>query len=71
MRAALRQAKEVREQLQDILSQHKIELSSCGNEWDIVRKAIASAYFQHAAKLKGIGEYVNCRSGMPCHLHPR
>ena len=20
--------------------------------------------------LKGIGEYVNCRTGMPCHLHP-
>ena len=20
--------------------------------------------------LQGIGEYVNCRSGMPCHLHP-
>lgn len=19
---------------------------------------------------QGIGEYVNCRSGMPCHLHP-
>ena len=20
--------------------------------------------------LKGVGEYVNCRNGMPCHLHP-
>lgn len=20
--------------------------------------------------MKGIGEYVNCRTGMPCHLHP-
>jgi HrpA-like RNA helicase len=20
--------------------------------------------------LQGIGEYVNCRTGMPCHLHP-
>lgn len=20
--------------------------------------------------LQGIGEYVNCRNGMPCHLHP-
>lgn len=28
------------------------------------------AYFHHAARLKGIGEYVNCRTGMPCHLHP-
>ncbi|XP_026683180.1 pre-mRNA-splicing factor ATP-dependent RNA helicase PRP16 [Diaphorina citri] len=28
------------------------------------------AYFHQAARLKGIGEYVNCRTGMPCHLHP-
>ncbi|XP_020959361.1 pre-mRNA-splicing factor ATP-dependent RNA helicase DEAH7-like [Arachis ipaensis] len=37
---------------------------------DIVRKAICSAYFHNAARLKGVGEYVNCRTGMPCHLHP-
>ncbi|KAK1387337.1 RNA helicase [Heracleum sosnowskyi] len=36
----------------------------------IVRKAICSAYFHNAARLKGIGEYVNCRNEMPCHLHP-
>lgn len=28
------------------------------------------AYFYQAARLKGIGEYVNLRTGMPCHLHP-
>lgn len=33
-------------------------------------KCICSAYFHQAAKLKGIGEYINCRSGMKCHLHP-
>jgi hypothetical protein len=27
-----------------------------------VRKAICSAYFSIAAKFKGIGEYVNCRT---------
>ncbi|CAF5173153.1 unnamed protein product, partial [Rotaria sp. Silwood1] len=27
-------------------------------------------YFHQAARLKGIGEYVNLRTGMPCHLHP-
>ena len=24
----------------------------------------------HLYILQGIGEYVNCRTGMPCHLHP-
>ena len=35
-----------------------------------VRKAICSAYFQNAGKMKTVGEYVNMRNGMPCHLHP-
>ena len=25
---------------------------------------------QNAAKFKSVGEYINCRTGMPCHLHP-
>ncbi|XP_019200353.1 PREDICTED: pre-mRNA-splicing factor ATP-dependent RNA helicase DEAH7 isoform X1 [Ipomoea nil] len=66
----LRKAREVRSQLLDILKTLKIPLTSCGPDWDIVRKAICSAYFHNSARLKGVGEYVNCRNGMPCHLHP-
>nr|CAN71460.1 hypothetical protein VITISV_033508 [Vitis vinifera] len=66
----LRKAREVRSQLLDILKTLKIPLTSCGPDWDVVRKAICSAYFHNAARLKGVGEYVNCRNGMPCHLHP-
>ncbi|XP_044269534.1 pre-mRNA-splicing factor ATP-dependent RNA helicase PRP16 [Tribolium madens] len=67
---AMRKVREVRQQLKDILVQQKLEIKSCGTDWDIVRKCICSAYFHQAARLKGIGEYVNCRTGMPCHLHP-
>lgn len=66
----LRKAREVRSQLLDILKQQKIPLTSSGTDWDVVRKAICSSYFHNAARLKGIGEYVNSRTGMPCHLHP-
>ena len=66
----LKKAKEVRTQLLHIMQQQKIAITSSGSDWDIVRKAICSAYFHNAAKLKGIGEYNNCRSGMPCFLHP-
>jgi len=66
----LRKAKEVRQQLADIMLTQKITMTSCGHDWDVVRKAICSAYFQNAAKFKSIGEYMNCRSGMPAHLHP-
>ncbi|XP_043462305.1 pre-mRNA-splicing factor ATP-dependent RNA helicase PRP16 [Leptopilina heterotoma] len=67
---AMRKVREVRQQLEEILKQQKMEVVSCGTEWDMVRKCICSAYFHQAARLKGIGEYVNCRTGMPCHLHP-
>ncbi|PFX33107.1 Pre-mRNA-splicing factor ATP-dependent RNA helicase PRP16 [Stylophora pistillata] len=52
------------------MNQQKMALKSCGNGWDIIRKCICSSYFHQAVRLKGIGEYVNMRTGMPCHLHP-
>lgn len=67
---AMRKVREVRQQLKEIMDQQKMDLISSGNEWDIVRKCICSAYFHQAARLKGLGEYVNVRTGMPCHLHP-
>lgn len=67
---ALRKVREVRSQLLDIMKQQKMVTISCGIDWDVVRKAICSAYFHNAAKIKGIGEYVNMRSGIPLHLHP-
>lgn len=67
---AMRKVREVRQQLKDILVQQKLPVKSCGADWDVVRKCICSAYFYQAARLKGIGEYVNLRTGMPCHLHP-
>ena len=65
----MRKAREVRSQLLDIMKQQQVRLSSIGSDWDVCRKAICSAYFHHAARLKGIGEYANCRNSMPCHLH--
>ncbi|XP_017063671.1 pre-mRNA-splicing factor ATP-dependent RNA helicase PRP16 isoform X1 [Drosophila eugracilis] len=67
---AMRKVREVRQQLKDIMTQQNLNVKSCGTDWDIVRKCICSAYFYQAARLKGIGEYVNLRTGMPCHLHP-
>lgn len=66
----LRKAREVRAQLEDILRSQKLPIVSCGTDWDIVRKCITSGYFHHAARVKGVGEYVNCRTGVPMHMHP-
>jgi pre-mRNA-splicing factor ATP-dependent RNA helicase DHX38/PRP16 len=46
------QVHEVRQQLKEIMDQQKMEIISCGNEWDIIRKCICSSYFQQAARLK-------------------
>ncbi|XP_060693991.1 pre-mRNA-splicing factor ATP-dependent RNA helicase PRP16 isoform X1 [Hemiscyllium ocellatum] len=67
---AMRKVREVRSQLKDIMMQQRMNIVSCGTDWDVIRKCICAAYFHQAAKLKGIGEYVNVRTGMPCHLHP-
>ncbi len=47
-----------------------MQLTSAGSDWDRIRKAICSGYFHQSARLKGIGEYVNMFTSMPCHLHP-
>uniref|UniRef100_A0A0N5A8Z8 RNA helicase n=1 Tax=Syphacia muris TaxID=451379 RepID=A0A0N5A8Z8_9BILA len=67
---AMRKVREVRAQLKDIMEEQRVKIISCGTDWDVIRKCICSAYFQNAARLKGIGEYVNVRTGIPCFLHP-
>ncbi|KAG4306217.1 hypothetical protein PORY_000205 [Pneumocystis oryctolagi] len=66
----MRRAREIRQQLMDIMKFQKMKYVSCGSDWDVIRKCICSGYFHHAARVKGIGEYIHIRSGMPCHLHP-
>ena len=49
--------------------QPSIILSEC-HFCTAFRKAITAGYFHQAARVKGIGEFVNIRSGLPTHLHP-
>ncbi|KAJ4396935.1 DEAH-box RNA helicase prp16 [Gnomoniopsis smithogilvyi] len=67
---SLRRAKEVRDQLLDIMRNQKMEMTSCGTDWDVIRKCICSGYYHQAAKVKGIGEYVNLRTSVTVQLHP-
>ncbi|KIV92199.1 hypothetical protein PV10_06657 [Exophiala mesophila] len=67
---ALRRAKEIREQLSDILGQQKMQLVSCGTDWDVIRKCICSGYYHQAARRRGVGEYINLRTSVTVQLHP-
>ena len=66
---AVKKAREVHSQLHDIMKSQKLTISTT-KSWDLVRKAICSAYFYNSARLKGIGEYVNMLTGIPSSLHP-
>lgn len=50
----MRKVREVRQQLKDIVMQQKLELESCGTDWDIVRKCICSGMPQIANKLEKV-----------------
>lgn len=67
---SLRRAKEIREQILDIVRLQKMELTSCGMDWDIIRKCICSGYYHQAARYKGSGEYINLRTNVGVQLHP-
>ncbi|KAF1840581.1 P-loop containing nucleoside triphosphate hydrolase protein [Cucurbitaria berberidis CBS 394.84] len=67
---ALRRAKEIRDQIHDIMEKQKMPLIGCGTDWDIIRKCICSGYYHQAAKVKGIGEYINLRTSVTIQLHP-
>lgn len=67
---SLRRAKEVREQLVDIMKMQKMPMASCGTDWDVIRKCICSGYYHQAAKVRGIGEYINLRTSVTVQLHP-
>ncbi|KAK9239472.1 P-loop containing nucleoside triphosphate hydrolase protein [Lipomyces kononenkoae] len=66
----LRRAREIRQQLLDIVTFQKMSIVSCGTDWDIVRKCVCSGYFHQASKVKGLGEYINLRTSVTVQLHP-
>lgn len=65
----MRKAREVREQLIELTKNQQMKQTSC-DDWDTIRRAVAAAYYYQAARRKGIGEYINIRSGVVCGLHP-
>jgi ATP-dependent RNA helicase DHX8/PRP22 len=46
----LRRAQDVRKQLLGIMDRYKLDIVSCGKNYNRVRRAITSGYFRNAAK---------------------
>jgi pre-mRNA-splicing factor ATP-dependent RNA helicase DHX38/PRP16 len=67
---ALHRAREIRDQIKDIMTSNKMPIVSCGYDLDIVRQCICSGYYHQAARRKGLGEYINLRTSVSVQLHP-
>jgi pre-mRNA-splicing factor ATP-dependent RNA helicase DHX38/PRP16 len=67
---ALTKAFEIRSQLVEIMVKNEVQLVSCGYQNDLLRRLICASYFHHAVRMKGIGEYLDLITKMPCFLHP-
>ncbi|CAI5732406.1 unnamed protein product [Peronospora farinosa] len=67
---AIRRAQDVRKQLLSILDRYKMDVVSCGKNFNKVRRAIVAGYFANTAK-KGLQEgYRTMVEGQPVYIHP-
>uniref|UniRef100_A0A5F8GL36 RNA helicase n=1 Tax=Monodelphis domestica TaxID=13616 RepID=A0A5F8GL36_MONDO len=66
---SLRQARDVREQLEGLLEQVEVGLSSCQGDYTQVRKAITAGYFYHTARLTQSG-YRTVKQQQTVFIHP-
>ncbi|KAI1085006.1 P-loop containing nucleoside triphosphate hydrolase protein [Whalleya microplaca] len=77
---ALRRARDVREQLENIMLRARLPVRSCGPRTEQVRRALCAGFFRHAARRdnsepgsgsgSGSGGYKTLIEGTPVYLHP-
>ncbi|XP_053578026.1 pre-mRNA-splicing factor ATP-dependent RNA helicase DHX16 [Bombina bombina] len=66
---SLRRARDVREQLEGLMSRIEIEMTTCEGDSTPVRKAITAGYFYHTARLTKSG-YKTVKQQQAVYIHP-
>lgn len=66
---SLNKVRSIKKQIEEILREQKIEITSNENK-SAIKKALCAGYFANAVRMKRLGEYFNLRNGMTCYLHP-
>lgn len=66
----MRRAQDVRKQLLSILDRHKIDLVSCGKNYNKIRMAITSGFFTKVAKRDPTEGYKTLVEGQLVYIHP-
>eukprot|EP00727_Mastigamoeba_balamuthi_P000424 m51a1_g10379 putative probable pre-mrna-splicing factor atp-dependent rna helicase-like (1156) ;mRNA; f:25269-30444 len=67
---AMRRAQDVRKQLLTIMDRYRLEVASCGRNYNLVRKAITSGFFSHAAKKEPQEGYKTVAETQTVYIHP-
>eukprot|EP00405_Crypthecodinium_cohnii_P043093 CAMPEP_0206560412 /NCGR_PEP_ID=MMETSP0325_2-20121206/20997_1 /ASSEMBLY_ACC=CAM_ASM_000347 /TAXON_ID=2866 /ORGANISM="Crypthecodinium cohnii, Strain Seligo" /LENGTH=1039 /DNA_ID=CAMNT_0054062145 /DNA_START=73 /DNA_END=3188 /DNA_ORIENTATION=+ len=68
---SLKRARDIREQLVDMLEKVEIEQTSNVNDVDGMRKAVLSGFFYHTARLRKDGSYVTVKHPHTVEIHPQ
>eukprot|EP00002_Diphylleia_rotans_P022935 TRINITY_DN4502_c0_g1_i1.p1 TRINITY_DN4502_c0_g1~~TRINITY_DN4502_c0_g1_i1.p1 ORF type:complete len:1132 (+),score=246.53 TRINITY_DN4502_c0_g1_i1:49-3444(+) len=66
----LRRAQDVRKQLVGIMDRYKMDIVSCGKNYNKIRQAICSGFFFHAAKKDPQEGYRTLVDNQPVYIHP-
>lgn len=67
---AIRRAQDVRKQLLSILDRYKMDVVSCGKNFNKIRRAIVSGYFVNTAKKDPQEGFRTMVEGQPVYIHP-
>lgn len=67
---AMKRAQDIRKQLLGIMDRFKLDVVSCGRDYNRIRRALVSGYFTHAAKKDPQEGYRTVVEGQPVYIHP-
>jgi ATP-dependent RNA helicase DHX8/PRP22 len=66
----MKKAQDVRKQMLAIMDRYKLDIISAGNDMNLVRKAVVSGFFSHAAKKDPAEGYKTLSEGTTVYVHP-
>lgn len=67
---SMKKAKDIRKQLNIIMSRFKLPVISCGNSVNPIKKSITSGFFFNCSKRVKQGEYETLNDGLQVYIHP-
>jgi len=67
---SLKRAQDIRKQLLQIMDRYKLNVISCGKNYNLIRKAIASGFFANIAKKDPQEGYKTLVEGHTVYIHP-